>query len=74
MNLNKAVGFFKLNERGLDLKSVNMSEMEQEEEENLKEVLKEDTSRPERERSAEPETSPITNLGKEFDLDNYEKF
>ena len=74
MNLNKAVGFFKLEESGLDLKSVNMSEMEQKEEENLEEVLKEDVSRPEREKSAEPETSPITNLGKEFDLDNYEKF
>jgi methyl-accepting chemotaxis protein len=73
-NLNRAVGFFKIDESDLDLKVADMPEIEEEEEKNVEEVLKEDTDKPERELNEEPKSSPITNLGKEFDLDNYEKF
>jgi methyl-accepting chemotaxis protein len=73
-NLNRAVGFFKIDESNLDLKVADMPEIEEEEEKNVEEVLKEDQDKPERELNEEPKSSPITNLGKEFDLDNYEKF
>jgi len=51
-----------------------MPKMEQQEQENLEEVLSEDSSNRRKEMNEEPKSSPITNLGKEFDLDNYEKF
>jgi len=74
MNLNQAVGFFKLDESNLDMKVSDMPKMEQQEQENLEEVLSEDSSNRRKEMNEEPKSSPITNLGKEFDLDNYEKF
>ncbi len=74
MNLNQAVGFFKIDESNLDLKVVpNMPEDMPQEGTSYKEDVKEETeAKPEMDE--EPKSSPITNLGKEFDLDNYEKF
>jgi len=75
MNLNKAVGFFKIDESNLDLKVSDLpDDLKMKEEAAVEEVLKDDGSKEKPEMTEEPKSSPITNLGKEFDLDNYEKF
>ena len=82
LNLNKAVGFFKIDESNIDLKGgKDMTEnMKEDKTENMtpenaphNEDIKEGAG-PRPEITEEPKSSPITNLGKEFDLDNYEKF
>ena len=69
--LNQAIKFFKMDESNLNLDDGDTS--------NIPESNQSGTATPEAERPEvnpqdEPKSSPITNLGKEFDLDNYEKF
>ena len=75
MNLNQAVGFFKLDESNIDLKTADVpEELRKQEEDAVEEVLEDKGSQQKPHVNEEPKSSPITNLGKEFDLDNYEKF
>ncbi len=75
MNLNQAVGFFKLDESNIDLKTADIpKDIQKQEEDAVEEVLDDKDKEQKPHVSEEPKSTPITNLGKEFDLDNYEKF
>ncbi len=73
--LNQAIRFFKINENNLNLdndgSTPNNTELEAN---NTSTTSTSIDKNPEIEYQDEPKSSPITNLGKEFNLDNYEKF
>lgn len=73
--LNQAIGFFKMDETNLNLGNDSALTNTPEEKSENETAIKVPTSkRAKKEPQDEPKSSPITNLGKEFDLDNYEKF
>ncbi len=72
--LNQAIRFFKMDESNLDLGDTNTPADTSEDEVKQSSADTSVSKKPEVEHQDEPKSSPITNLGKEFDLDNYEKF
>ncbi len=73
--LNQAIKFFKMNESNLDLNTEHTSSKMLEKDDLQVDLKKSQVDdEPEIEQQDLPKSSPITNLGKEFDLDNYEKF
>ncbi|NPA36462.1 MAG: methyl-accepting chemotaxis protein [Chlorobi bacterium] len=77
-NLKQAVGFFKIKETEDDILPDEFSEQEKEEEEKDEDIMTDaDTgtmSDDDEDVKITPPSEPITDFGKEFDLDNYEKF
>ena len=73
--LNQAIRFFKMDESNLNLgNESNLSDLPEGTTEQSDTTNASINKTPEVEHQDEPKSSPITNLGKEFDLDNYEKF
>jgi methyl-accepting chemotaxis protein len=75
-NLKQAVGFFKLKESEKDEMPDPFAEQEKEEEEKAETIITEtpEAKEDDKEKPATQPSEPITDFGKEFDLDNYEKF
>jgi len=73
--LNQAIRFFKMDESKLDLGDVASMSGNTENKADVASTTNPSVGKkPKIEPQEEPKSSPITNLGKEFDLDNYEKF
>lgn len=73
--LNEAIRFFKMDESKLNFIDESAQPNIPKAEPKISDATNApETNKPDIEPQDEPKSSPITNLGKEFDLDNYEKF